>query len=93
MDASKQAVEVAPALFPTVSLELTAGELGLVQRAIRYYIQSEYKSIQEALVRARKTKKANDAKHAEDVRRQSLSHVDAAQALQTKIRERMLSHD
>ncbi len=76
--------------FPTVALDLTAGELGLMQRAIRYYIQGEQKSIQDALLVARASKRAQDFKHADDVKQQAHSHIGAAQSLHQKIRERML---
>lgn len=75
-----------------IKLELTLGEVGLIQRAIRYYIQSEQVSIQNALLAAQSSKRKQDFAHAEDVKRQAKSHIGAAEALHGKIRERMLSH-
>lgn len=79
--------------FATVKLELTVGEAGLVQRAIRYYIQSEQMSIQNALLAAQSSRRKKDLDHAEDVKRQARAHIGAAEALHGKIRERMLSHE
>lgn len=64
---------------------LSVGELGLVLRSLRYYIHGEQRAASDALILARATKHQKDLLHAEDVKRQSDSHIAAANALHTKL--------
>lgn len=69
---------------------LRPGEVELLLRALRYYVHGEQQAVSNAVLEARRTKRNKDALHAEDVRKQAQSHIDAAQALHIKLRARIL---
>lgn len=64
-----------------ITVKLRSGEVGLITRALRCYACSEQQAIQDALVKARSTKRAKDMLHAEDVKQHAQGHIDATLAL------------
>lgn len=67
---------------------LSNGEIMLINRSLRYYINSEQAAIQSAVVHYKQTKREKDRLHMEDVKRQASAHIDAATKLLNKLRQR-----
>lgn len=74
-----------PPPLPPRPSGLTNGERGLVIRALRYYIHSERRAVQDAALAPRKGSQAKHDAHAADVKRQAEHHIEAAEALLTKL--------
>lgn len=65
---------------------LSRGEIGLIRRALRYYINGEQRAVQEARAAANSFPKSpKHAAHAADVKQQADAHIAAAEALLAKL--------